>query len=238
MAKSGATGVYDQSATARQLKVLVVVLVLSNLGLGLFSVYLLRSLDQAYLNLISHSVPVLADLNEVTVAVASAHRLSGPSALLGQPASARPGAIERARAALVKQRRLTQALLERPGLDFSADKIAALQRDAQQFSSGLADMLALAEKGDVAAAARLRESSLLPAFDDYLATLGRMTDEVEASSQRQSSAATERTERLSRVVLGVASWPVLVLVALLLVTAVFVLVLMVLFRGREMSDTP
>lgn len=43
---------------------------------------------------------------------------------------------------------------------------------------------------------------------------------------------------MSTVVLGCASWPVIVLVTLLVLTAVFVVVLMVLFRGREMSDGP
>jgi hypothetical protein len=43
---------------------------------------------------------------------------------------------------------------------------------------------------------------------------------------------------MSTVLLGLAGWPVVLLVGLLLLTAIFVLVLMVLFRGREMSDMP
>ena len=43
---------------------------------------------------------------------------------------------------------------------------------------------------------------------------------------------------LPSLLLGIASWPIVVLAGLLLLTALFVVVLMVLFRGREMSDTP
>lgn len=238
MTKSGAAAAYEQSATARQLKVLVVVLVLSNLGLGLFSVYLLRSIERSYTGVIDRSVPVLADLNDITAAVAGAHRLSGPTALLNQPASARPAALEKARSARLRQRQLFEALVERGQLDAASPAVAALRRAHDGFGSRMDELLVLVERGDVAGAGRVRDASLLPAFDDYLSALGRVADEVEGVSQRQSSEATERTERMSRVVLGLAGWPVLVLIALLIVTAVFVLVLMVLFRGREMSDMP
>ena len=43
---------------------------------------------------------------------------------------------------------------------------------------------------------------------------------------------------ISTVVLGVASWPVLIVVALLLLTAVFVLAMMIAFRGKDLSDSP
>ena len=45
-------------------------------------------------------------------------------------------------------------------------------------------------------------------------------------------------ESFSTIMIGLASWPFLVIGGLLLVTGLFVLVLMLAFRGREMSDAP
>ena len=84
---------------------------------------------------------------------------------------------------------------------------------------------------------RLRDSGVLPAFDHYVATIGRVSDRIEQTSLRASDEATVRIGRMSTLVLGIAGWPVILLLGLLL-TAVFVGVLMILFRRRGTSDMP
>src|SRR4051812_19014624 len=87
---------HDQSATLRQLKLLVMVLVLSNIGLGIFSFYLLRKTDRSYTELISHTVPILGDLQELTARSVQTMRLTNPALFpTGQPEA---GALEAARA--------------------------------------------------------------------------------------------------------------------------------------------
>ncbi len=61
---------------------------------------------------------------------------------------------------------------------------------------------------------------------------------VESRSLAASKDYSTKTDRLSTVVLGVASWPVLIVLALLLLTAVFVLAMMIAFRGKDLPDSP
>jgi hypothetical protein len=49
---------------------------------------------------------------------------------------------------------------------------------------------------------------------------------------------TAKTSSFSRIVLGVASWPVIALVGLLLLTAGFVIAMMIAFRGKDLAGTP
>lgn len=114
----------------------------------------------------------------------------------------------------------------------------ALQRAAADYSARANELLGHFEAGRASELVRLRDSGLLPAFDHYLATVGRVSDQLAQTSLRASDETTVRIGRMSTLVLGIASWPVILLVALLLLTAVFVIVLMILFRGRETSDMP
>jgi hypothetical protein len=95
-----------------------------------------------------------------------------------------------------------------------------------------------ADSGNAAEAQRLREHDLRPAFDRYIIAITKAADVLEDQSHKANDSETRRTSSLSTVLLGVASWPVVVVVGLLALTAAFVLVLMLLFRGREMSDLP
>src|SRR5205814_8803362 len=79
MARPTSSSLHDQSSTLRQLKLLVVVLVLSNIGLGIFSFYLLRSVDRTYSDLIDRSVPVLNDLQTLTALAVRAMRGTHPT---------------------------------------------------------------------------------------------------------------------------------------------------------------
>src|SRR5438105_3391832 len=111
MARPVSSGIHDQSATLRQLKLLVVVLVLSNIGLGVFSFYLLRKVDQSYSDLIDHSVPVLNDLQTVTAKAVGAMRSTNPAALSTPTAKSTEG-VQGARAAFAEEKTVREALLK------------------------------------------------------------------------------------------------------------------------------
>ena len=55
-----------QASTVRQLKWLVAILIASNIGLGLFSVYVLREVDRNYSTLVTQAVPSLNELQTLT----------------------------------------------------------------------------------------------------------------------------------------------------------------------------
>jgi hypothetical protein len=92
--------------------------------------------------------------------------------------------------------------------------------------------------GNVAEASRLRDEKFLPAFDQYVTAMGKAADAIESQSLSVSKDYTAKTHSLSTIVLGVAGWPLIVMMALLLLTVCFVVVLMFVFRGKELGDMP
>ena len=238
MAKPKSGPAYQEPpSTLRQFKLLAVVLVVSNIGLGLLSVYLLRSVDQRYSELVDHSIPALHDLRELTGAVIAAERASGSSVLFSATGAQRAERLNRAEATLSRERTLMERILASDTLPKSEES-AAMREAAQRYEGNLAEMQRLLRAGAEQEAVRVREAVVLPAFDRYLASLSELGAAIENSSLRESDRVSERIGTMSKVVLGVATWPVIVLVALIVVTAIFVLVLMFMFRGRESSDMP
>lgn len=237
MTKPATGSFHDQTTTLRQLKVLVAVLVLSNIGLGLFSVYLLRTLDRSYSDLIDHSVPALSNLQTLTAASAEALRGTGPT-LFSATGGQRPAVLQHARAALDRDRDLRLRLLGSESFSVAPDVRQELQAAGGAFRMSAVEVLNLVAAGQAAEAARVRENTLRPAFDRYLGAITKAADLLETDSLKANRKLTVKTSSRAVVLLGIASWPVIILGVLLLLTAVFVIVLMVLFRGREMSDMP
>jgi hypothetical protein len=66
MVQSASADRRDQSSAVRNLKLLDVVLLLSNVGLGVLSFFLLRAVDERYPDLLDHTVPLLNDLQTLT----------------------------------------------------------------------------------------------------------------------------------------------------------------------------
>ena len=202
MAKPVSTSLHDQSSTVRQLKVLVVILVLSNIALGGFSFYLLRSLDRGYTALISRTVPALNDLQTLTASCAEAMRTTGMP-LLDIPAERRPDAIKRARLALDRDRMQRKGILSHEWLAANSAPRAEFQAAGDGFSQLASDVVKLAADGQIAEAGRLREETLRPAFDRYLAAATNAADVVEAEGLRDSSDLTAKTG--ARVEVGVGT---------------------------------
>src|SRR5476649_1452827 len=89
----------DQATTLRNLKLLVILLAASNVLVGAISVYLLRTVDRRYTELISRTVPALNDLRELMTDTITTMRATNP-VLLEKAGATRPGLIENMRAAL------------------------------------------------------------------------------------------------------------------------------------------
>lgn len=236
MARPATSGFNDQSATVRQLKLLVVLLVLSNVGLGLFSFFLLRAIDRQYSELIGRSVPVLNALQTLTARSMMAMR-STNRANFEAPAASRGGVVQQANVALAEDRDLRNEVLKADWLGTSAER-TELQTAGEAFTKLSGEVIAHYSAGRIDEAARVRESDLRAAFDRYISATTKAADVIEADSQRLNDSVSARAGSMAKWLLGLASWPIVALVGLLLLTAIFVVVLMVLFRGREMSDMP
>ncbi len=237
MARNLSPVAHHQTSTVRQLKLLVLLLILSNLGLGGLSFYLLRKTDRTYSGLIDQSVPVLNDLQALTANAVEAMRGTNGS-LFGETAEKRTAAAQRARRDVAEDLELRTKLLRAPWMGNGRVAQAELQSLGDRFSDSARELIGLLEAGRMAEATRYREDIVRGLFERYIVVITKSADLVQDESLRLSGTLTDNTDHMSNLVLGIASWPVLLLGGLLVLTAGFVVVLMILFRGREMNDVP
>jgi hypothetical protein len=224
-------------ATARQLKLLVLVLTLSNIGLGVFSFRLLRKLDESYSDLIDHSVPVLNELQSLTAKSVRAMRTTHSSPAWETPEQ-RAEAVRLARAAFADEADCRATLLAAVWLSCENEARKEFETAGAQFATIGGQLVARLAAGDVAGAASMRDEKLRPAFEHFLEATTKAADVVEAESLRLNHRVSASAGNMSNVLLGIASWPVVLFCGVLALTGVFVVVLLVLFRGRELGDTP
>jgi len=237
MANPVATSFSGQTASLRNLKRLVVLLVCSNIALGVFSVYLLRSVDQRYTELLGHSVPVLNDLQTLTAQSVAAMRGTGTT-LSNAPAEARADLVQRAREAIRRDRDLRNRLLKGDWLASKPDGKTDFQTSGEAFTQASTDVLNLFAAGKIAEATALRDRAVRPVFDQYLDSTTKVADLLQTESQRTNADYTAKTGSLSTIVLGLAGWPLLVFGALLLLVMILVIAMMVAFRGKDLADAP
>lgn len=236
MVTSTPYGSPDRSNALRNLKWMVVILLVSNISLGLLSVYLLREMDRRYSTLINHAIPALNDFRELITDTVGAMRMTNPVMFTAQGVS-RTDALRNMHAALTREEKFRAGLLAKP--DFADDPglRAALVKASDAFTGSLAEVARLYEAGEIEEAGRVREARLRPVFDVYMASIAKAADFTEQRSLRTSDAYSARTGSLQTIVLGVASWPVLVLVAVVATTAFFLGILVFVMRRSSFSDT-
>lgn len=224
------------SARLRLLEKLVLVLIVSNFGLGVFSLYLLNKIDGQYSKLIDESVSQLSAMQTLTARSIEAFRASGRS-LLEAPAGARNQAILEGRRTAERDRALRRKILDQ---SWPANEQARLefQEAGERFSAATAEILRLADSGQMAAASAWRETSVRPAYDRYLNAITAVADALEEETLQSNYDYTTKTGSHSAMVLSLAGWLVIILLGLLLATLVFVLMLLLLFRGSEIGDIP
>ncbi len=227
----------DQASTLRNLKVLVVLLVVSNILVGALGGYLLHAVDRRYSELIGRSVPALNDLRELMSDTVVAMRTTNPRNFSG-PGSNDPVALAAIREATQKATTFRVGLIDAGSLKDEAADLEAMRQTGEAFTAAALEVARAYATGTRADGVRVREEKLLPSFDQHMNAIGRAADAVESKSLVASKDFTSRTNSLTTMVLSVASWPVILLFALLLLTAVFVIAMMVAFRGKDLADTP
>lgn len=219
----------------RQLKIVIVALVLSNIAVGAFSFYFLRAVDRKYSDLIDQAVPILNDMHTLTALRTEAMRSTSPT-LVGDSPQSRAEALERARAAIGRERDLRDGILRRVWLSGQNEERMEFENTGKSFTRAAAEVIGLLESWKDAEANQRREESLRPAFEHYIAATKKAADVLGAQSMRASDEYSERTVSISKMMLGLGSWPVLIMGIFLLITAVFVIaVLLKVFVFSEES---
>jgi len=225
----------SQKAALRQLKILVVILIISNIGLGLFGIYVLRSVDRKYSALIHQTVPPINELQTLTAWSVDAMRSTNPS-LFPTSADGSSRAVQQAQSLIERDRELRTRALQREWLGLKPGEGRDLLEAGDAFTRDSLEILHLFETGRNAEAGQRREAVLRPAFDRYVASLTKTADALEAESLRTSGRLTEQTGSISHLMLGMASWPFVIVGLFFLAAILFVigvLVRVTVFRGAE-----
>lgn len=217
------------------LKVLVAVLVASNLFTGLLSVYLLRTLDHRYHDLVVQSAPVLNDLQTATATATAAMRRTDPFFFDPAPEKTAAG-VRSARLAIEEDQNVRAALMGKPWLPGSSIKREEVASVGQEFTRLAGQVVTLFSAARKDEAVRVREAELRPVFERYLAVTTKVADELLDEATRLSENYSSDSKFSSQVMLSIASWPVLLGAALLFATLIFVVSLLILFRVRESAD--
>ncbi len=213
-----------------RLKLLVLLLLASNVALGWLSYRALEAQDTKYSRLLAGSVPVQSQLQTLTATAAQAYQQTNPL-LLVEP-STRDRLLAEARQVLTREQALRQNLLS---LTMSAAPREDFARAGDDFSSAAFSYLEALPNLAPEEAARRRQEQVRPVFLRYLAAATDLSDKLEAESLRQSSALTDRTRHLSRLLLLGGTWPIAIVLSTLLLG--FLLILFVartsLFGSEE-----
>ncbi len=218
----------------RQLKILVAVLIISNIALGVFGFSFLRTLDRKYSALIDRAVPTMNDLQELTTVAEAAMRGTNPI-LFGDSSQTRTETSQRGHNAVDRDRNLRNSILQREWLFKNVEERMNFHNLGEAFSRTAEKIIGLLESAENAEAGRQREELLRPAFERYIAATAKAANVLEAQSLKTSNALTAKTGSMSNMMIGFASWPLITLGIFFFVTAVFVIVVLlnVFFRNSE-----
>lgn len=236
MAAPASSSIQGMTTKIKQLKLLVIVLVLSNFGLGGLSFYLLRAIDKEYSVVIGGSVPILNSLQTLTAKAMQAMRATNPAVFGGR--SENPAAFTQQAQGLFTADRDERAKALRAEWAGALAERTELQEAGANFTKAGAEVLAYYATGRLDDAVRLRESELRIAFDRYITAATKASDVLEVESSKINNHLSARAGSASSVVLGIATWPLILVAAILILTLLFLVVLMMIFRGRELGGAP
>jgi Four helix bundle sensory module for signal transduction len=215
---------HDESML-RQLKVMVVVLVLSNIALGAFSFYFLRAIDRKYSDLIDRTVPTLSDMQTLAAVSMDAMRSTNPI-LFSDTTQSRTDGAQQAHTALQRDRELRENILKRKWLSAETPERKDFRDAGENFTRLANDVIGLLEAGQSTDARERREKSLRPAFNHYVTSMKEAADALGEQSLKTSDLFTANTVKISKVMLGLGSWPVVIMGVFLTITAVFIIVVL------------
>lgn len=223
----------DRLSTLRRLRTLVVALLVSNIGLGLFGFFVLREVDRKYSTLIAETVPSLNELQTLTAASMDAMRTTNP-VVYAAPGADRASLVAHGRESFEREGQLRQHALARAWLKAKPAEREGFRAAGENFTARAQEVIGLIESGDMTQASSQREKILRPVFDQYIGAMTKVADMLEADSLRTNDSLTARTGSISHMMLGIGGWPLMVLGGFLLVAALFIVsVLLKVLLSRQ-----
>lgn len=228
---------YTLQSSVRRLKLFIGILVLSNCLLGLLSAMLLRKLDSTYSDLLDQTLPVLSEIRAVGRENTDVYRalvagIVETDAKLCAASIQRAGqALEHAHAA--RQQVLNAAILkESPGLlKEMADATAAYDVVARGIMAKLSPDMTPAEQNT-------SFNQLEQALERCRVSTRKLQEFIEVRSQAISDNVSAEVRSRSTLVLGVASWPVLIGILIVISAAVVLIGMFFMLRRIGPDDGP
>ena len=221
----------------RRLRWLVGILVVSNLMLGVFCVYLLRQVDEDYSHLIAQSLPLINQARQIGKDAGGLYR-----AVVAGLVTQSPEKCERARIAaedfLAQGEKTREAVLKSDVLQSEPAMLTELRISGNAYDKAILTILPRVTPQNTADAERDHLEALQVMYERYTAANSRVLNFVEARTQLISGGYTAANHHRSLILLGIAGWPVLVLGAVLATTLAIVLLMLFIFRGAEAGDGP
>lgn len=216
---------------------LMIGLLVSNLAVGLLSLYVLRSVNQGYANLLDRSVPTLNALRTLTRELSGVQRLARR---IVDPDN------ERAWAELLPQMRDSSDLAKAHALDLStAESLAGsplrgtIERLSKDYDQRVDAFLALAQEKKLDEANRYNNDALRPIYDAYLNALDDAADLVQQQGRNLRDRYAEDSRFFGSLLLAFAGWPLLAGLAAVFIMAVLIVGLLVsVFAPGLMSRRP
>jgi hypothetical protein len=227
----------EQVVTLRRLKVLTIVLVLSNFLLGAFSVYLIRRTDRDYSLLIGESVPALYEGRHVGQQMGIVYR-SIIAALIAKDPAVCAAQIARARQALTKGKELREQLLQLDMLQKNPSLARELEKAGEDFAQAASDLLPRITPDDTADSERDRLDHMQQLYERHIASLEQIATMAAGHAELSSEAYSDLSRSRSELVLGLASWPLVLAGLIVGLTVVIVLIMLVVFRQAVIGDEP
>ena len=234
---SAKTSGSEAGATLRRLKLLAVVLVLSNLVVGAFSVYLIRRADRDYSALIDQTVPVLYQVRTVGGAGGRVFRGLIAGLVADDPVKC-AAAIAQVKESLARGQQLRAQLIQTDFLRENPELVRELVESGRGYDQVAADILPRVTPQNTAEDERDRLEELQVVNARYSAALEKISTELVERARVTSDAYTARSHNRSAMLLGLAGWPFLAAALIAIVTMVVVVVMLFVFRQAGPGDGP
>ena len=204
---------------------LMIGLLVSNLAVGLLSLYVLRNVNQRYASLLDRSVPTLNGLRTLTRELSGVQRLARR---LVDPDN------ERAWAELLPQMADTSNIAKAHAIEVArGDAIAAspfhetIVRLSREYDERVDAFLTLARERKFEEANRYNNETLRPFYDNYLNALDDAAELVQQQGRDLRDRYAEDSRFFGSLLLAFAGWPLLAGLAAVFIMAVLIVGLLV-----------
>lgn len=203
---------------------LVVCLLVSNLGVGILSLYFLRSVNERYAALFERSIPVVNNLRTLTRELSYVQRLARrivdpdnepawkelPPLMNEASEKARRHAVEISNAELFKETAHGQSIIA----------------GSREYDGRVDEYLSLIYAGKLAEANQFNNEVLRPTYDNLQLKLDAAADHIEEHGNNLRDRYTQDTRFFGGLLLAFAGWPVLAAALGVLVLAILIVTLL------------